>query len=350
MLFFCAFCFYPLWATDSNWEQNNWAVVVGTSRYWYNYRHATNALVIYHSLKQRGFPDSHIILFLAEDHMCNARNRFPGTIFGDNNKDINLYEGEIEVDYRGEEVTVDNFLRVLSGRHYPTTPLNKRLLSDENSNVLVYITGHSGYEFIKFQDWEEMTSTDIANAFNQMYLQKRYKQVFWIADTCEASTLQNVFYSPGIVAIGSSARKQNSYSYRIDQTIGVFVIDRFTYYTLQFFNDPKQKDASIQQYLDYFSPDLLLSTPDMRADLFLPTKPGKTKMREFFAAAGSIHTLPMLKTLAAGNVALRRRHKYSLSKEVLEVAQPVARDSVAWADPLGWLKLVPLGLCALLVR
>lgn len=56
----------------------------------------------------------------------------------------------VKVDYCGFEpgvlwylfqVTVENFIRVLTGRLPPSTPRSKRLLSDEHSNVLVYMTG-----------------------------------------------------------------------------------------------------------------------------------------------------------------------------------------------------------------
>ena len=39
------------------------------------------------------------------------------------------------------QVTVENFIRVLTGRLPPSTPRSKRLLSDDRSNVLVYMTG-----------------------------------------------------------------------------------------------------------------------------------------------------------------------------------------------------------------
>ena len=62
-------------------QRNNWAVLVDTSRYWYNYRHASNTLTFYHTVKKLGIPDSQIIMFLAEDYACNPRNRKPGRIF-----------------------------------------------------------------------------------------------------------------------------------------------------------------------------------------------------------------------------------------------------------------------------
>jgi hypothetical protein len=36
---------------------NNWAVLVCTSRFWFNYRHVANVLSLYHSVKRLGIPD-----------------------------------------------------------------------------------------------------------------------------------------------------------------------------------------------------------------------------------------------------------------------------------------------------
>jgi hypothetical protein len=43
-----------------------------------------------------------------------------------------------------------------AGRHAPAVPRSKRLLSDAGSNVLVYLAGHGGDDFMKFQDQEEI--------------------------------------------------------------------------------------------------------------------------------------------------------------------------------------------------
>jgi len=52
-------------------------------------------------------------------------------------------------------------------------PRSKRLLSDASSNVFVYMTGHGGNEFLKFQDAEELSAFDIADAFETMHQKKR---------------------------------------------------------------------------------------------------------------------------------------------------------------------------------
>jgi phosphatidylinositol glycan class K len=66
-------------------------------------------------VKRLGIPDSNIILMLADDAACNSRNHFPGCVFANRGHALDLYGENIEVDYRGYEVTVQNFLRLLTG-------------------------------------------------------------------------------------------------------------------------------------------------------------------------------------------------------------------------------------------
>nr|ACU18842.1 unknown [Glycine max] len=70
---------------------------------------------LYRTVKRLGIPDERIILMLADDMACNARNKYPAQVFNNENHILNLYGDNVEVDYRGYEVTVENFLRVLTG-------------------------------------------------------------------------------------------------------------------------------------------------------------------------------------------------------------------------------------------
>jgi glycosylphosphatidylinositol transamidase (GPIT) subunit GPI8 len=153
---------------------SNWAVLVGTSRFWFNYRHLANVLSLYRTVKRLGIPDSQIILMLPDDMACNPRNAFPGAVFNNADRALDLYGDNIEVDYRGYEVTVENFIRLMTDRWGEDTPRSKRLMTDERSNILVYMTGHGGNEFLKFQDAEEISAFDLADAFGQMWEKKRY--------------------------------------------------------------------------------------------------------------------------------------------------------------------------------
>lgn len=110
---------------------NNWAVLVCSSRYWFNYRHVANVLSMYRSVKRLGLPDSRILLMLADDMACNSRNPKPAVVRNNADQQINMYGDDIEVDYRGYDVTVHNFIRLLTGRVQPSTPKSKQLLTDE---------------------------------------------------------------------------------------------------------------------------------------------------------------------------------------------------------------------------
>ena len=95
-------------------NNNNWVVILNTSRYWFNYRHLTNALSIYSIVRKLGINDDHIIFMNAFDYACDSRNRLPGRIYYNkkhndidfdsyydnniNDNDDNLYKN-IEIDY-----------------------------------------------------------------------------------------------------------------------------------------------------------------------------------------------------------------------------------------------------------
>lgn len=121
----------------SSGHNSNWAILVDTSRFWLNYRHIANTLSIYRTVKRLGIPDSNIILMLADDIACNPRNVFAATVYNSNRRQLDLYGDNIEVDYRGYDVNVENFIRLLTGRVESHVPRSKRLLTDDKSNILV---------------------------------------------------------------------------------------------------------------------------------------------------------------------------------------------------------------------
>ncbi|KAF1944783.1 hypothetical protein EJ02DRAFT_452122 [Clathrospora elynae] len=250
---------------------SNWAVLVSTSRFWFNYRHLANVLSLYRTVKRLGIPDSQIILMLPDDMACNPRNAFPGTVYNNADRALDLYGDNIEVDYRGYEVTVENFIRLMTDRVGEDMPRSKRLMTDERSNILVYMTGHGGNEFLKFQDAEEISAFDLADAFGQMWEKKRYHEMLFMIDTCQANTMYSKFYSPNILATGSSEIDQSSYSHHADNDVGVAVIDRYTYYNLEFLEtqvqDPTSK-LTMGDLFDSYDEEKIHSRPGIRYDLF----------------------------------------------------------------------------------
>ncbi|XP_057292106.1 GPI-anchor transamidase-like [Hydractinia symbiolongicarpus] len=268
---------------------NNWAVLVCTSRYWFNYRHIANALSIYRSIKRLGIPDSHIILMIADEMPCNPRNPRPATVFNNANQHINVYGDDIEVDYKGYEVTAENLVRVLTGRVQKNVPRSKQLLSDETSNILVYLTGHGGDGFIKFQEAEEITNIELADVFEQMWQKGRYNEILLLADTCQAASLHQKCYSPNILAAASSRVGEDSLSHHDDPTLGVPVIDRWTYYILQFLESvhPGSRKTMEEFFDETSNYNLVRSQPVVRKDLFHRSL-SETLLTDFFGSIRSV--------------------------------------------------------------
>lgn len=254
--------------SNESGHTNNWAVLVSTSRFWFNYRHMANVLGFYRNIKRLGIPDSQIIVMLSDDVACNPRNPYVGSVFKGHEHDVDVYGSNIEVDYRGYEVTVENFIRLLTDRWDEDVPRSKRLMSDDRSNVLVYLTGHGGDDFLKFQDAEEIGAWDLANAFGQMWEKRRYRELLFMIDTCEASSMYSKMYSPNMISVASS-QHEPSLANSTDPTVGVALIDRFSNFQIQYLEEVDiNSELTLADMFASYDPVDIESHPGIRDDLF----------------------------------------------------------------------------------
>jgi GPI-anchor transamidase subunit K len=235
-------------AVHRSTHSSNHAVIVSSSRYWFNYRHVINALSIYRLIRSNGIPDSNIVLMLADEYAINPRNPLPNQLLPSGRAGPTLYDAGVEIDYRGDDVRVETFLRVLTGRRHPSCADDDRdesdclagqspvLDTDHNSNVLIYLTGHGGDNFFKFQDAEEVLASQLGSALSEMSARGMYRHVLLVADTCQAFTLGDAVSAPNVTVIGSSLRGESSYAHHSDDILGLSVIERYTHALIEFLN------------------------------------------------------------------------------------------------------------------
>lgn len=99
----------------------------------------------------------------------------------------------------------------------------------------------------------------------------RYHEILFMIDTCQANTMYTQLYSPNIIATGSSELDQSSYSHHADNDVGVAVIDRYTYYNLEFL-ETHVRDLSSKNTLgdlfDSYTYEKIHSNAGVRYDLF----------------------------------------------------------------------------------
>jgi hypothetical protein len=136
----------------------------------------------------------------------------------------------------------------------------------------------------------------ITNSFKRD--KKRYHELFFLIDTCQASTMYSKIRSPNVLAAASSLKGESSYSHHASYELGVAVIDRFTYYNLETLEHLKTDSQSSLQDLvclvfvlerkihypkkfNTYDPNLMHSTPGIRTDLF-PRPMTETLVTDFF--------------------------------------------------------------------
>ena len=165
------------------------------------------------------------------------------------------------------------------------------MFSCSGSNILIYMTGHGGDGFLKFQDSEELTSTELGDAIEQMYQKRRYNEILLITDTCQAESMGQKLYSPNVVSIASSRVGEDSLSHHGDSSIGVYMIDRYTYHALDFLERVHLNSTkTLQNFFNVCPKRQCVSTVATRTDLFR-RDPKTTRLTDFFASIAQVSLL-----------------------------------------------------------
>jgi len=138
------------------------------------------------------------------------------------------------------------------------------------------------------------------------------------------------FYSPNIIATGSSEIDQSSYSHHADSDVGVAVIDRYTYYNLDFLEQAVRDQTSRQTLGDLFgSYDevVIHSRPGFRWDLFEGGEEAGRKrlVMDFF---GNVQNVEVDAAAASFNVTAWKEDIAALER-LVSIAEEVGNETTA---------------------
>ena len=167
-------------------EGDNWAVLACGSTGYLNYRHQADIYHVYHTLLNRGFSQSHIILFAYDDIAYNPKNPFPGEVY--NRPDgPNVYDGII-IDYSSNMVTPDNYLSVLKGDN-KNGKLKKVLNSTKDDNIFLYFSDHGINGAMVFPDNNFLYADELKETFEIMQEKKMYKNIIYYMESCYSGSM-----------------------------------------------------------------------------------------------------------------------------------------------------------------
>ena len=152
--------------------------------------------------------------------------------------------------------------------------------------------------------------------------------MLFIVDTCQAASLYQKFYSPNVLAIGSSLVGEDSLSHHVDPAIGVYIIDRYTYYALEFLEHvTPTSNQTLGQFLKVCPKYLCLSTVGYRSDLFL-RDPNKVFITDFFGSQKRIEMPaepiklppPLAKETRYIQVCIEQQREFTMRRFTLQLA------------------------------
>ncbi|KER18980.1 hypothetical protein T265_15720, partial [Opisthorchis viverrini] len=118
-------------------------------------------------MRKNKVPPENIITFAYDDIANNPNNPFKGKVFQDDELDY-VYKGVV-IDYRGEDVTKNNFLKVLKGDNKLEANKKKVLKSGHYDNVFIFYSGHGGNTFVTLPD----ADSDV----KKLTLEQQYQEV-----------------------------------------------------------------------------------------------------------------------------------------------------------------------------
>lgn len=199
----------------------NWAVVIGTSDTWANYRHQADALAMYQLLKKHGYNDDHIILIIADNIAYDYHNINPGVVRVRPDGE-NVYEGAV-VDYNIKDIKITDLKAIMSGEKSEKHP--EVITPDENDNVVVFWCGHGSKNFLMWGSDDVVQGYQIANLIKST----TYRKMLWSMDACYSGTIGEACKGiKGLLVVTSANAYEPSKADIKDPDMGIWLSNGFT--------------------------------------------------------------------------------------------------------------------------
>ncbi|CAD6190061.1 unnamed protein product [Caenorhabditis auriculariae] len=172
-------------ASEPGDEGETYAVLVAGSNGWYNYRHQADVGHAYQTLIAHGIPAENIITMMYDDVAHSENNPYKGKLYNrPHGKDV--YKG-IKIDYKGDDVTPHNFLKVITGNE---TSAHKKpvLKTTSKDRIFIYFTDHGAVGLVSFPN-EILTVSKLIRTLESMHKDKKYSQLVFYLEACESGSM-----------------------------------------------------------------------------------------------------------------------------------------------------------------
>lgn len=222
----------------------HWALIVAGSNGWYNYRHQADACHAYQIMRKHGIPASRIVTMMYDDLAHNKLNPTPGIIINHpEGKDV---YGGVVIDYRGEDVTPENFLAALGGRSdlLKGVGSGKVINSGPNDHVFVNFVDHGAPGLIAFPDGE-LHAQKLMRTILAMHSEKKFAQMVFYIEACESGSMfQNLLpKNISVWATTAANADESSYACYYDRKRQTYLGD---VYSVKWMEDSDKENLNVE--------------------------------------------------------------------------------------------------------
>ncbi len=206
-------------------HKGNWAVVIGTSDTWSNYRHQADAMAMYQILKRHGYDDDHIVMIIADNIAYDSRNLYPGVVKVKPDGE-NLYEG-MKVDYKINDLTVADLKEILLERSSSRLP--HVVSSGKNDNVIVFWCGHGSRNQLAWGSDRSVYGYQVRDILQAMNEERRYRKILFVMDACYSGSIGEACTGiPGALFMTAANAYESSKADMKDPEMGIWLSNGFT--------------------------------------------------------------------------------------------------------------------------
>lgn len=204
---------------------DKYAVVVGASDTWVNYRHQADALAFYQMLKSHGYDDDHIILIMEDNIASHPNNAHPGEVRVTTDGE-NLYH-DVNVDYHLSDISVSDFYDIMSGKR--SDRLKEVIAPGANDNVMMFWCGHGSRNTLMWGSEAYVHGDDMKSLVSRLNAESRYRKLMFVLDACYSGTIGEACEGiPGVLVFTAAHSNESSKADVFDRDLNVWLSNGFT--------------------------------------------------------------------------------------------------------------------------
>jgi hypothetical protein len=205
--------------------QGQWAVVIGTSDTWANYRHQADALAMYQLLKRHGYPDDHIIMVVEDNLAYDPNNIYPGVVRVRPDGE-NVYTN-VDVDYHISDITIADLKQIMLGN--ATERLPQVLHSTAHDNIIVFWCGHGNRNKLAWGSDRTINGYDVREILDAMTEAGNFRKILFSIDACYSGSIGEACTGvPGALFITAATANEPSKADMKDEEMGIWLSNGFT--------------------------------------------------------------------------------------------------------------------------